>query len=169
MGRLSFKKFKREIGMDNTEPTWTEEMDEMVTLTKMQRVYGFCICVALGICFSILSTLFLVDLADGDPVPFAVCYTIGNLLSLGSSFFLVGPWKQAKRMFEKKRYLATIFYLIAIILTLYVAFDQPCPNTGLNALIIILLVLVQAAALFWYTLTYIPYGRTAFKKLVGVV
>lgn len=37
---------------------------------------------------SVMSTMLILK-----PVKFAVCYTFGNMLSIGSTAFLVGPWK----------------------------------------------------------------------------
>ena len=33
----------------------------------------------------------LTELMLGNPKPFAVCFTLGNMLSMGSMLFLVGP------------------------------------------------------------------------------
>jgi hypothetical protein len=55
------------------------------------------------------------------PVTFAILYTIGNIVSLSSTAFLVGPVKQLKNMFAQKRIIATIVFLSAMILTLVVA------------------------------------------------
>ncbi len=61
------------------------------------------------------------------PVTFAILYTIGNIISLSSTAFLVGPVKQLKNMFAQKRIIATIVFLSAMILTLVVAIVvRPC-------------------------------------------
>lgn len=55
------------------------------------------------------------------PVTFAILYTIGNIVSLSSTAFLVGPVKQCKNMFAEKRAIATVVFLTAMIATLVVA------------------------------------------------
>ena len=55
------------------------------------------------------------------PVTFAILYTIGNIISLCSTAFLVGPVKQIKNMFAEKRLIATIVFLVSMIITLVVA------------------------------------------------
>ncbi|NWY37107.1 SFT2B protein, partial [Sylvia atricapilla] len=45
-------------------------------------------------------------------VLFAVFYTLGNIASIGSTMFLMGPMKQLKRMFEPTRLIATIVMLV---------------------------------------------------------
>ncbi|ROI15187.1 Vesicle transport protein SFT2A [Anabarilius grahami] len=42
---------------------------------------------------------------------FAVFYTLGNIAAISSTCFLMGPFKQLKRMFEPTRLLATIMML----------------------------------------------------------
>ena len=36
----------------------------------------------------------LVELLKGDPVPFALMYTLGNIVAICSTCFLYGPWAQ---------------------------------------------------------------------------
>ncbi|NWR48291.1 SFT2B protein, partial [Regulus satrapa] len=47
-------------------------------------------------------------------VLFAVFYTLGNIASIGSTLFLMGPMKQLKRMFEPTRLIATVVMLVSI-------------------------------------------------------
>lgn len=52
---------------------------------------------------------------------FAVTYSIGNLAMLFSTFFLIGPLRQLKLMTSKNRLLASIVYVVMLILTLVLA------------------------------------------------
>ncbi len=56
----------------------------------------------------------LIQLLEGNPTPFAVMYTLGNVISICSTCFLYGPWSQAKKMFASTRYL-----LLYIVITVY--------------------------------------------------
>lgn len=59
-----------------------EEQDEFcqaISLTRTQRMYGFVICFVCGVGLSILGIVLLTVVAI---VPFAVCYSIGTILSL---------------------------------------------------------------------------------------
>ncbi|XP_014677572.1 PREDICTED: vesicle transport protein SFT2A-like isoform X2 [Priapulus caudatus] len=91
-------------------------------------------------------------------VVFAVCYTIGNIIALSGTFFLMGPLSQLKKMFAMTRLIATIVMLVALVLTLMAAlwWDNP----GLT----ILFVIIQFVAMLWYSISYIPYARDAVKK-----
>lgn len=88
-------------------------------------------------------------------------YTLGNITSIGSTMFLMGPLKQLKRMFEPTRLIATILVLLFFVLTLCSAFLW---NKGLALIFCIL----QSLALTWYSLSYIPYARDAVKKCFAV-
>lgn len=55
------------------------------------------------------------------PRTFAKWYTLGSILLIISSMFLMGPWSQMKTMFHKSRAPATIVYMFSIIGTLYAA------------------------------------------------
>ena len=49
---------------------------------------------------------------------FALLYSIGNILSLGSTGFLTGFARQAKNMFKATRLVATVMYLGCLIMTI---------------------------------------------------
>ena len=105
-------------------------------------------------------------LLTGDLVGFSVIYSIGNVLSISATGFLIGPKRQCKLMWAAKRRITTAVYLLSISLTLVVAL-----KTGSVAGTIVMVVL-QAFALLWYTLSFIPFGQTAvlgcFKRYTGM-
>ncbi|BHF78415.1 Vesicle transport protein SFT2B [Sparganum proliferum] len=75
---------------------------------------------------------------------FALFYTLGNLCSLTSSFFLMGPVQQCKRMFAETRIIAASLVILFMVLTIVSA--------------------VVFLALTWYSLSYIPFARDAVKR-----
>lgn len=66
-------------------------------------------------------------------------------------------------MFHRKRLVATILYLVMIVVTVLVAVLTQ--NEGLTFLCII----VQYLALTWYALSYIPFARDMAKRCCGSV
>lgn len=78
-----------------------------------------------------------------------------------STMFLVGPMSQCKRMFDKKRIVAAIVYLLLIGLTLFFAFRR-------RTTVALICSILQMVALLWYGLSYIPYARTMVKKCLGL-
>ncbi|KAK0147993.1 Vesicle transport protein SFT2A [Merluccius polli] len=80
------------------------------TLSYSTRVKWFVICFAGGVLCSIMGSALL--FLPGGIKLFAVFYTIGNIAALSSTCFLMGPFKQLKRMFEPTRLIATIVMLV---------------------------------------------------------
>jgi hypothetical protein len=156
-----------------------------------QRMMGFGICFGSGYLITFMSFSFFVQLVEGDPVPFVVVYTVGHILSLMSSMFLCGPKRQFKyvpkiifvvvgcpklvsihfslllhhrNMFDEKRRYTSIVFLSCLFATLVVVF---IPFDGTIKLVLLLLLLVtQFSASLWYTLSYIPYGRRTFIRVL---
>ncbi|KAL7751888.1 hypothetical protein RI367_002888 [Sorochytrium milnesiophthora] len=131
-------------------------------LTRTQRLYGFGICFVVGFLISALSTLSLVT---GNFTGFAILYTFGNIVSLLSTSFLTGFYNQFKKMFDSTRRVAAIVFWVTMILTFVVAFKLD--SVGLC----ILFCIIQAMALFWYSASFIPFGRdmirNCFRSAVG--
>lgn len=133
-----------------------ESISDASTLSWSTRIKGFLICFILGCALSILASC-LLFLHNGLLI-FGLLYTLGNILSLVSTCFLMGPVKQIKKMFAKTRVIATILVLVMIVLTLICALVLH--NTGLT----ILCVVIQFLALTWYSISYIPFARDAVIK-----
>ncbi|XP_017888390.1 vesicle transport protein SFT2A isoform X2 [Ceratina calcarata] len=135
----------------------TQVMDQS-TLSWSTRIKGFAICFVVGILCSFLGS-FALFLNKGLAV-FAVFYTLGNIISMASTCFLMGPFNQIKKMFASTRLIATILVFLSIAMTLFAALHLR--NAGLALLFII----IQSLAMTWYSLSYIPYARDAVKKTV---
>ncbi|GFR48075.1 hypothetical protein Agub_g9913 [Astrephomene gubernaculifera] len=151
-------KFKVAVGLqEQEEKGLMGQLDEAVTLTWKQRFIGFGVCFGFGFLLTLISIPMLWTM---QITKFAVLYSIGSVVSVMSTLFLMGPVKQCQRMFEEKRILATIVYIAAIAGTLAVAF-----TTGNAALCLIMLV-IQLLALVWYCLTWVPGGQAALKSMI---
>ncbi|XP_078012634.1 vesicle transport protein SFT2B isoform X2 [Phascolarctos cinereus] len=97
-------------GQDTEDRGGLAEIIETPSLSWGTRIKGFAACFALGIIFSLMGT-FMLWVPRRGLVLFAAFYTLGNIASLGSTIFLMGPMKQLKRMFEPTRLIATIVML----------------------------------------------------------
>ncbi|XP_049737272.1 vesicle transport protein SFT2B [Elephas maximus indicus] len=144
-------------GQDTEDRGGLSEVVETPSLSWGTRIKGFIACFAVGILCSLLGTLLLWVPKKGL-VLFIVFYTFGNIASLGSTIFLMGPMKQLKRMFEPTRLIATVVMLLCLVLTLCSAFWWR--NKGLALIFCIL----QSLAMTWYSLSFIPFARDAVKK-----
>ncbi|XP_032666949.1 vesicle transport protein SFT2B isoform X1 [Odontomachus brunneus] len=131
---------------------------DQTTLSWSTRIKGFAICFIVGVLCSFLGS-FALFLNKGLAV-FAVFYTLGNVISLASTCFLMGPFNQLKKMFAPTRVIATIIVFVTIALTLVAALHLHNPGLAL------LFIIIQSLAMTWYSLSYIPYARDAVKKTV---
>jgi hypothetical protein len=129
------------------------------SLSFKQRIIGFVICLA-GAAF--LSFIGFYCLFQSQYVEFGIFNTLANIGALSSSFFLAGPKKQAKKMFEETRIIASIVYLISMILTFIMALVVKLPG------VVLLFVFIQYLAMIWYGLSYIPGARNCIKRIVGL-
>jgi hypothetical protein len=101
---------------------------------------------------------------EGNPVPFALNYSFGNLLALGASMFLCGPTRQFKNMFDEKRKLTAMTYLSCLGGTLVVVFIPII--SAIKLTLLVCLIVTQCAASFWYSLSYVPYGRATALRMI---
>ncbi len=66
------------------------------TLSWKTRVQGFAICFVLGVFISILATvMFSLTL---NLATFGILYTLGNIVAISSTLFLMGPMNQVGRV-----------------------------------------------------------------------
>ena len=136
-------------------------------MTYKQRLYGFAICFGIGVLVSSCSMIFFMELLHGRPTKFAVNYTLGNIIALASTFFLVGPVYQLKRMTSPTRWITALVYVCAMGATLFCALGlhrvAPNLNEGVEGALTLACIIVQFLAMFWYCLSYIPFGRRMCK------
>jgi len=128
-------------------------------LTRTQRLYGFVGCTVIGFAISIIGSVLLFV---GSLWSFALLYSIGICISLAGTGFLIGFKRQLKMMFSPVRVVATIVFLGSIGLVFVGAFVLH------NDALCVVFVVVEYLAYTWYSLSYIPYARTAVKNLLGI-
>eukprot|EP00096_Caligus_rogercresseyi_P003828 TRINITY_DN1754_c0_g5_i1.p1 TRINITY_DN1754_c0_g5~~TRINITY_DN1754_c0_g5_i1.p1 ORF type:complete len:183 (-),score=55.23 TRINITY_DN1754_c0_g5_i1:387-935(-) len=126
------------------------------TLSWKTRLKGFLVCFAIGCLLSLISSITFA--LGGGLIKFAFLYSLGNIVSLASTCFLMGPLKQIKNMFAPTRAIATIVMLLALLLTLLSALVFHKRGLTLTFCII------QYLAMIWYSISYIPFARDAVLK-----
>ena len=110
--------------VEEREKTWYEKLESEVcglcpSMTWSQRIWGCMICMIAGFFVAMGSMFNFAKLVGGDPIPFALQYTAGNILSLSSTCFLYGPLAQAKSMFATTRLFTTVIYFTLMGATLF--------------------------------------------------
>lgn len=119
-------------------------------------------CMLFGYIINIGSWFRFKRLLFGDPLPFVIVSTVGNIISLSGACFLSGPRAQTRKMFHETRRIASVVYLSCMLITLLVAFL--CTGFKWQAPLMIILMITQYVAVTWYCLSYIPFARDAVKK-----
>jgi hypothetical protein len=141
-----------------------EDMGDVCTLTWKQRLIGFCICSGIGVLLCVLSYITLVFPPGFGPKKikkFAIIFTVGNIVAILSTGFLVGPMRQFRKMLEGGRIFFTAAYLISMGLTLFFAFKNklvPC----------IICLIIQVIAFICYALSYMPIIRRVVVHALGL-
>ncbi|GAB5370950.1 hypothetical protein AAMO2058_001537000 [Amorphochlora amoebiformis] len=156
-------KVKCAMGMEEKAPQTTLEYITscgcIPPLNWEQRLWGFGIFFGFGCLISFLSTFSLLQIVV-RPSKFALTYTLGNVLSIFSLMFLMGPCNQLKKMFDPERREATMVYITSMIITMVAVFKR------VPGYFVLPLIFFQFCALIWYSATYIPYGREILKGCV---
>lgn len=94
-----------------------------------------------------------------DVVAYAILYSIGQIISIAGSCFLSTPSGHMKDMMKKHRIIPSILYFSSIILTIVVAVV-----TKIHGLVLLFLI-IQIIAYYWYTISFIPFGQKIVKRL----
>ncbi|URE46995.1 Got1/Sft2-like family [Musa troglodytarum] len=103
-------------GQDQEEDPLGEFEDGSCSLSPLQRLYGFAASLVVGLAFMLLSLVVFYK-----PIKFAIMFTFGNILAVGSTAFLIGPVQQARMMLDPVRIYATAVYVGSVILALLCA------------------------------------------------
>ncbi|KAF5402539.1 Vesicle transport protein [Paragonimus heterotremus] len=112
--------------MDKLRTVFSPQEDEQGILSSVEssfnlswstRIKGFIFCFVIGILLSLLGAMFLWVPVKGL-ILFALFYTLGNVFSIGSTIFLMGPANQCKRMFQETRIFAAVFMFVCMALTI---------------------------------------------------
>lgn len=122
-------------------------------LNSTERFLGWLTCFLGGLILSAISMGSFNDMLVGKNNKFAVTYTIGNIIGLAGTSFLVGPIQQMRNMVDKSRLVTSCIFIGSLVATLL---SSVYIKVGF---IIVFFVCVQWLAYMWYSLSYLPYGQ----------
>ncbi|CAL4959011.1 unnamed protein product [Urochloa decumbens] len=129
------------------------DTEDLCSLSPLQRIYAFAACLVAGLALMILSFIVF-----GRPIKFAVMFTFGNMLAVGSTAFVMGPQKQLRMMFDPVRLYATAIYVGCVVLALIFALWLH------DKLLTLIAIICEICALF--CLSYIPFARRMVSDLM---
>lgn len=152
------KWFTKSASNDDTSTGLLSEAqkDCCPSLSRVQRIIGFCLCMVMGfLCFVLAAMYTPVLLLKARK--FALLYTMGSLFTICSFSFLWGPLNHLRHLFSRDRLPFTAAYFGTLCATLYFALHvQSTPLTVLCAV-------GQIVALLWFLISYIPGGQTGMQ------
>ena len=90
------------------------------------------------------------------PEKFIFIYSLGNLLSMSATIFLFGPKTLWRNMTNPTRRTVTIVFFTAMSVSIVTALTM---TSSFGRLLTLVAVGVQMCAYWWYSLSYIPFGR----------
>lgn len=138
-----------------------EDMSDACKLSWKQRMIGFVSCALIGLVLGLLGYLCLIIPGPNKFRKFAIIFTLGNIVALMSTGFLVGPLKQLKKMLEGGRIVFTLIYFGMMGLTLFFGFKK-------KAIPCIICMVLQIIAFICYALSYMPIIRRVVVRTLGI-
>ena len=97
------------------------------------------------------------------PSKFALCFSLGSLMYMGSFSLLKGPWAHATSMVTVERLPFTIFYLGSLWATLYAALVVR------SYVMVVASSSLQLCTLAYYMFSFIPGGTAGAKMFTSMV
>uniref|UniRef100_A0A0N4ZPJ7 Vesicle transport protein n=1 Tax=Parastrongyloides trichosuri TaxID=131310 RepID=A0A0N4ZPJ7_PARTI len=146
-------------GYESGNPENIYDRSEIQNASKMPwdlRVQCFIGCFILSIIASLCSSFLLIQ---GKLIGYVVLVSVGSIISIIGSLFLSGPTKQLRNMFEEKRIVATIIYILSIIMSFIAALIIK------SVPLAIICIIIQYLSMAWYSLSYIPFAHNFVKKI----
>ncbi|CAL9106980.1 protein transport protein SFT2-like [Musa acuminata AAA Group] len=119
----------------------------------------FGLLLASGVFFVVVAFTMFLPVMVLMPQKFALCFTLGCALIIGSFFALKGPKNQLAHMFSMERLPFTLVFIGSMVGTIYV-------SMVLHSYILsVLFSVIQVVALSYYSVSYFPGGSTGLRFL----
>ena len=142
---------------DNVDAVSTNDS----SLSYGDRFKGFVVMLLSSGCFFLIAFTFLPTVIL-FPGKFALSFTCGSVLFMGSFAMLVGPSKYLKTIFSRERMSFSAMYFGSLLMTLYSVF------VARSYLYTMFSAFAQISSLLWYASSYIPggkYAMAAFSRM----
>ncbi|XP_063936455.1 uncharacterized protein LOC108225062 [Daucus carota subsp. sativus] len=141
-------------GDEEEEDELLYDTQDLCSLTHLQAIYAFAACMLTALVLMLLSLIVF-----ANPIKFALLFTFGNLIAIGSTAFLIGPAQQIRMMFDPVRMYATTIYIGCVVLALI------CALLIHSKVLTLIVIICEICAFIWYSLSYIPFARRIISEL----
>lgn len=100
------------------------------------------------------------------PQKFALSFTFGSILFMGSFAILKGPMAHLKSLFVREQILFTTIYFMSIFMTLYLTFTYG----GASGYVLVMGASgCQLMALLWYLISFLPGGSAGLSIVLSAM
>jgi len=128
-----------------------------------QALTVFAIMIAAGSFFIFMAFFMFLPVIVLVPQKFAISFTIGSIIMVGSFFALKGPKAQFYHMISKERLPFTAGFIGSMAATIYV-------SVVLHSYILsVVFAIIQVLALLYYMLSYFPGGTAGMQFLTSMI
>ncbi|CAI7734668.1 unnamed protein product [Closterium sp. NIES-54] len=131
-------------------------------LPSRKALMYFVVVLATGVFFLFLAFSMFLPVIVLAPQKFAVCFTIGCLLVVGSFFVLKGPMVQLQSMTSAERLPFSLFLVGSMVSTIY------CSMVLHSYLLSVISSGAQVLALVYYVVSFFPGGTTGLRFLTSM-
>ena len=140
----------------SSETASKAKAEQDAQLSYGDRFKGFSILIVSSGCFFMIAFAFL-PTAILFPGKFALAFTIGSLMFMGSFAFLRGPMTFLKGMLSRDQLPFAMSYICSLVMTIYSCIVAKSYFLVLGSAIF------QIAALMWYASSFLPGGTYGMK------
>ncbi|XP_004500156.1 protein transport protein sft2 [Cicer arietinum] len=128
-----------------------------------QALVYFGLFLASGVFFVFIAFTLFLPVMVVMPQKFAICFTLGCGLIIGSFFALKGPKNQLAHMLSKERLPFTLVFLGSMIGTIYVSMVRH------SYILSVVFSVVQVLSLGYYAISYFPGGSAGMTFLTSAL
>lgn len=126
----------------------------------------FCALLFLSALFFALAFFIGLPMIALKPQKFAISFTMGSLMFMGSFGILKGPLEHLQSMLQPDRLYFTFIYLASMFLTLYFTFSF---GGASGYLLVIGASAGQLVSLLWYLISFLPGGASGLQYVLAAM
>lgn len=155
------------FSLDSMKQTMEAQMPKKILgMGYQQRFKVFCAMLLLSALFFALAFFVGIPTLAVKPQKFALSFTCGSLMFMGSFGILKGPEEHLRSMFAPDRMLFTTIYMGSMFVTLYLT----CTKGGVKGYTLVMTASgVQLIALLWYLVSFLPGGTAGLAVISRVI
>mmetsp|Transcript_10415 Transcript_10415/g.22070 ORF Transcript_10415/g.22070 Transcript_10415/m.22070 type:complete len:235 (+) Transcript_10415:69-773(+) len=155
------------MSWSNFKSSLESQMPQRVMgMNYQERFKVFCALLILSALFFALAFAVGLPMIYIRPQKFALSFTFGSLMFMGSFAILKGPYAHFMGMLVPERLPFTIVYFGSMLATLFFTFTV---GGALGYIVVMACSAAQLLALMWYLVTFLPGGAAGMQMLTSAI